>query len=31
MFDVMIKISKTSLKVLGREIFNQLTNNRHTG
>lgn len=30
-FDVMIKISKTSLKVLGREIFNQLTNNRHTG
>ena len=27
MFDVMIEISKTSLKVLGSDIFNQLTNN----
>jgi type II restriction enzyme len=27
MFDIMIEISKSSLKVLGSEIFNQITNN----
>lgn len=27
MFDVMIEISKTSLKILGSDLFNQLTNN----
>ncbi|MGB1204901.1 MAG: EcoRI family type II restriction endonuclease [Chitinophagales bacterium] len=26
MFDIMIDISKTSLKVLGSDIFNQITN-----
>ena len=25
MFDIMIEISKTSLKVLGSDLFNQLT------
>jgi type II restriction enzyme len=28
MFDVMIEISKTSLKMLGSDLFNQLTNNK---
>lgn len=28
MFDIMIKISKTSLQVLGSEIFNQITKNK---
>ena len=28
MFDIMIEISKTSLKVLGSEIFNQITENK---
>ncbi|MCD6594478.1 restriction endonuclease [bacterium] len=28
MFDIMIEISKTSLKILGRELFNQITNNK---
>ena len=28
MFDIMIKISKTSLKVLGSEIFNQITKSK---
>lgn len=27
MFDIMIGVSKTSLKVLGSDIFNQITNN----
>ena len=27
MFDIMIEISKTSLKALGSEVFNQITNN----
>lgn len=27
MFDIMIEVSKSSLKVLGSEIFNQITNN----
>lgn len=26
MFDIMLEISKTSLKVLGSDIFNQITN-----
>lgn len=28
MFDIMIEVSRTSLKVLGSEIFNQITKNR---
>jgi type II restriction enzyme len=27
MFDIMIEVSKSSLKALGSEIFNQITNN----
>jgi hypothetical protein len=26
MFDIMIEISKTSLKMLGGDLFNQITN-----
>jgi type II restriction enzyme len=28
MFDIMLEISKTSLKVLGSEIFNQITKSK---
>ena len=28
MFDIMIEISKTSLQVLGSEIFNQITKSK---
>lgn len=28
MFDIMFEISQTSLKVLGSEIFNQITKNK---
>ncbi len=31
MFDIMLAISKTSLKILGRDIFNQLTKNEDHG
>ena len=31
MFDIMLEISKTSLQVLGSEIFNQITKSKYSG
>ena len=28
MFDIMVEISKTSLRILGSELFNQITKNK---